>query len=584
VKLKNSLAKKPVLFIFISFLFFIFVTSFGIYFLGYKEIFKKVEMELKISGQQAVNSFLIIREKAKQMALNLSNIVSMLETDDKKTIEILSKLIVNEYVVSYGVWPLAYQLNKNKYNNSLFFVRNKKNFQVTLTREYDKKGYMNEKWFKKGLTLKKNQVAWSNIYTDKITGVKMITIIAPVYKKDKLIAVSTIDLEANVFERIFLKEIDEALPNYAFLVSKENELVVYNDLEVAKKWKILKQNLSQKISKATSIKNAKLYIFDIKKDPIFNTHSYGVCFDIKQTDLKVIIVVPFHQAFKGVERIIYELITVLILLSIFTVVIIYIMLNKYLIKPLYQVSKELEISDKFDLKAAPLIHYQNLHDEIGMLVSKLNERNQIVKDLYKEIEETQKEVVFTMGAIGESRSKETGNHVKRVAEYSKILALHYGLSKEEVEILKEASPMHDIGKIAIPDAILKKPGRLNEEEFKTMQKHAKLGYEMLKYSKRELLQTAAIVAYQHHEKWDGSGYPRGLKGEEIHIYGRITALADVFDALGSDRVYKKAWEDEKIFQYFKEQKAKHFDPVLVDIFFQHLEEFLQAREKFKDKV
>ncbi len=116
-----------------------------------------------------------------------------------------------------------------------------------------------------------------------------------------------------------------------------------------------------------------------------------------------------------------------------------------------------------------------------------------------------------------------------------------------------------------------------------MNTHAKLGYEMLKHSDRPLLKTAAIVSFQHHEKWDGSGYPNGLKEEEIHIFGRITALADVFDALGSDRCYKKAWEDDRIFKLFKEERAKHFDPKLVDIFFEHLEEFLKIRDTFKDK-
>ena len=207
-----------------------------------------------------------------------------------------------------------------------------------------------------------------------------------------------------------------------------------------------------------------------------------------------------------------------------------------------------------------------------------------VAALQKEIEETQREVVFTMGAIGESRSKETGNHVKRVAEYSKILALHYGLDDKEAEMLKQASPMHDIGKVAIPDAVLNKPSRFNEQERKIMDTHAALGYEMLKMSNRPLLKMAATVAYEHHEKWNGTGYPNQLKGEDIHIYGRITALADVFDALGSDRVYKKAWDDERIFNLFKEERGKHFDPKLIDIFFEHLDEFLAVREHFKDVV
>jgi response regulator RpfG family c-di-GMP phosphodiesterase len=200
----------------------------------------------------------------------------------------------------------------------------------------------------------------------------------------------------------------------------------------------------------------------------------------------------------------------------------------------------------------------------------------------QEIQDTQRDVVFTMGAIGETRSKETGHHVKRVAEYSRILALHYGLGEEKAELLKMASPMHDIGKVGIPDAILNKPGKFTDEEWIIMKTHSALGYQMLKNSKREILQTAAIVAYTHHEQWDGNGYPKGLKAEDIHIYGRITAIADVFDALGSDRCYKKAWEDEKIFDLIKKGKAKHFDPDLVDIFFKHLDEFLEVRSKFVD--
>jgi hypothetical protein len=223
-----------------------------------------------------------------------------------------------------------------------------------------------------------------------------------------------------------------------------------------------------------------------------------------------------------------------------------------------------------------LYQYQNYLEEM------VKDATQEIRDLNKEIEDTQKEVVFTMGAIGESRSKETGNHVKRVAEYSKLFALLSGLGEEKAELLKMASPMHDIGKVAIPDAILKKPGRLTEDEFEVMKTHANIGHDMLKYSDRDILKTASIVAKEHHERWDGKGYPKGLNAEEIHIYGRITAIADVFDALGSPRVYKEAWSDEKIFKLFKDERGKQFDPNLVDIFFTNLEQFLQIREKFKD--
>lgn len=212
----------------------------------------------------------------------------------------------------------------------------------------------------------------------------------------------------------------------------------------------------------------------------------------------------------------------------------------------------------------------------------LQQRMKEVEALNREITDTQREVIFTMGAIAETRSKETGNHVRRVAEYSKLLAIHYGIPEEEAEMLKQASPMHDIGKVAIPDVILNKPGLYNDEERKVMSRHALLGYEMLMKSSRPLFKMAAIVAYEHHEKWDGTGYPNKTKGEDIHIYGRITALADVFDALGSQRVYKDAWTDERIFKLMKDEKGKQFDPKLVDIFFEHLDSFLEIRSKLLD--
>ncbi len=202
--------------------------------------------------------------------------------------------------------------------------------------------------------------------------------------------------------------------------------------------------------------------------------------------------------------------------------------------------------------------------------------------LNQEIQETQKEIIYTLGEVTENRSNETGNHIKRVAEYSFVLARHLGLDKDESEIIKVASTMHDIGKVAIEDHILKKPGKLTNEEFDRMKEHAQIGFHIFENSKRPVMKAAAIIARDHHEKWNGFGYPQGLKGEEIHLYGRIVALADVFDALGSDRVYKKTWELDKILNLLKEERGKHFDPHVVDIFFENLDEILKVRDTYKD--
>ena len=223
----------------------------------------------------------------------------------------------------------------------------------------------------------------------------------------------------------------------------------------------------------------------------------------------------------------------------------------------------------------------NQNNEIVEFISVCHNITSII-ELHKELEDTQREIIYRMGEIGETRSKETGNHVKRVAEYSKLLGKLSGLNDGDINILFMASPMHDIGKVGIPDSILNKPGKLDANEWEIMKEHSELGYNILKNSKREILKAAAIISYHHHEKWDGNGYPQGLKNDDIHIFGRITAIADVFDALGSDRCYKKAWELDKILDLFKEQKGKHFDPNLVDLFFANLDKFVEIKDKYVD--
>lgn len=195
-----------------------------------------------------------------------------------------------------------------------------------------------------------------------------------------------------------------------------------------------------------------------------------------------------------------------------------------------------------------------------------------INGLNKELDDTQRELIYTLGEIAESRSVETGHHVKRVGTISAFLAEKLGFNEKEVLLINLAASMHDLGKLAIDDHILNKPDKLTTEEFENMKKHCILGYEILKGSQRDLLKTAAIIAHEHHENYDGSGYPRGLKGEEIHLISRIVALVDVFDALATKRVYKEIWPQDEILEYLKEQRGIKFDPKIVDLFFEYIEE------------
>lgn len=201
--------------------------------------------------------------------------------------------------------------------------------------------------------------------------------------------------------------------------------------------------------------------------------------------------------------------------------------------------------------------------------------------LNEEMFTTQKILIEVLGQVVEKRYIDDPYHIKRVAEMSYILATKIGLEKEEAKTLKIVSPMHDVGKIGISDAILLKPGKLTVEEFEIMKEHTTIGFNILKDTKKETLDIAASVAYEHHERWDGKGYPRGLKGEEISIYGRITALIDVFDALANKRCYKDAWELEEIKKYIYENSGSQFDSKLVKVFIDNIDDFVAVQEEFK---
>ncbi|GAB0055876.1 3'3'-cGAMP-specific phosphodiesterase 2 [Candidatus Magnetaquicoccaceae bacterium FCR-1] len=201
--------------------------------------------------------------------------------------------------------------------------------------------------------------------------------------------------------------------------------------------------------------------------------------------------------------------------------------------------------------------------------------------LHREIIATQKDVTFTLGEVIETRSGEAGQHVRRVAENSRLLAQFAGLPSRDCELLRMASPMHDLGKIGIPDAILNKPGSLTDEEWRIMRSHTQIGHQVLGNSDQPIIRTGAIISLQHHEKWDGTGYPNGLAGEAIHIFARITSLIDVFDALTHKRTYKPAWSIEKAVGQIRKDRGTHFDPELVDLFLTHLDGFLEIQQAFE---
>ncbi|WP_135077300.1 HD domain-containing phosphohydrolase [Terasakiella sp. SH-1] len=205
-----------------------------------------------------------------------------------------------------------------------------------------------------------------------------------------------------------------------------------------------------------------------------------------------------------------------------------------------------------------------------------------VHEATAELRKSQLDIIRCLGRAGEYRDNETGEHVIRMSKSCQALALALGLSERHAEMILYASPMHDVGKIGIPDHILLKPGKLTSDEWNTMQTHAHLGAGILADNESEMVQMARTIALTHHERWDGTGYPNGLKGEEIPLEGRIAAICDVFDALTSWRPYKKAWTIEEAIEFLKENAGTHFDPNLVPKFIDILPKVLDIREEHQD--
>ncbi len=200
----------------------------------------------------------------------------------------------------------------------------------------------------------------------------------------------------------------------------------------------------------------------------------------------------------------------------------------------------------------------------------------------REINETRLKTINMLGIASEFKDEETGVHIERMSRYCYILAKAYGFSEEEAQLLLHTAPMHDLGKICIPDSILKKPGNLSKEEFDIIKTHCAAGERILKKQDAEIFAVAALIAKQHHEKWDGTGYPEGLKGEEISIYARIVAVSDVFDALTSKRPYKEPWEPERAAQLILDESGKQFDPLVVKAFKNSLDSIMAVLNKYKN--
>ncbi len=216
----------------------------------------------------------------------------------------------------------------------------------------------------------------------------------------------------------------------------------------------------------------------------------------------------------------------------------------------------------------------SLYNQKKLLAHQVNEKT-------KELIEARLEIIRKLGIAAEYKDNETGNHIIRMSKTCYLIAEAYGFDQDKMDLFLHTSPMHDIGKIGIPDKVLQKPGKLDPDEWEIMKSHCAIGAEIIGKAESEIMRASKIVAYQHHEKWNGEGYPEGLAGEDIHIYGRIAAVADVFDALISERPYKRAWPVDEAVEYIVGESRKHFDPDVVIAFMKALPEIKKVVEQYR---
>ena len=252
--------------------------------------------------------------------------------------------------------------------------------------------------------------------------------------------------------------------------------------------------------------------------------------------------------------------------------------DDFLAKPVDKVEVRARVKSLLKVKA----YNDHMRDYQEELEREVTRQTRQLREAFKRTKEASLDTIHRLSRAAEYRDEDTGGHIQRMSNYSAAIARKIGMTKEEVETILYAAPMHDVGKIGIPDKILLKPGKLDREEWQIMMDHAIIGGKILEGSDSEVLALAEVIAFSHHEKWDGSGYPKGLAHDEIPIAGRITAIADVFDALTSRRPYKEPFSLEKTFAIIKEGRGNHFDPDLVDAFFAIEEEILAIKKKYQE--
>lgn len=572
IKSKLLLALVPS--ILLVFVIFIYVT----YHLSSNILIENIKNETINLAKSYSLEFDELAESSKKVAQGMSNAISIMPQLNDNFIKNLIRKNLEENPDIYGS-TIAFLPNETPFGRySPYFYKSDKGikYESLANLNYD---YTKWEWFK--IPIGEGFGSWGEPYFDKGGGnVMMTTFSQPIYKSRKIIGIATVDIKLNYIVNK-IKTLKIGNTGFAFIVSKNGNYLAHPKVGF-----ILRENIFKQAEMYKDPDLDKLVAFikngdssaNYMGDPFSERKTWIFTTPIKSTGWMLIINYPQDEILAPVSKLSKALdFTTFLIIGLIIILIMYI--SSSITSPIASLVNQAQQYAKGNF--AIRLNSSKGPIEIRELSQDFNIMGEAIGQKINEIVETKREIIFRLGLAAEYRDTDTGLHIRRMSQYCEALARAFGLSEKECELILRASPMHDIGKIGIPDSILLKKGRLDPDEIDVMKTHTTIGAKILSGSNSELLNMAMEIALTHHEKWGGGGYPRDLKGEDIPITGRIAAVCDVFDSLTSERPYKKAWPVSEAMDEITKKSGIDFDPKLVEIFVKILPEILKIKESFK---
>jgi HAMP domain-containing protein len=542
-----------------------------------KNVLKHMGHEAYYSGLSLANEMEIYLQSSQEIAEGMALTLEVVPDLEDVFIKRLLKINVEQNPYIYGstisLSPDATRLG----NYAPYYYRNGKEikYKSLSSTYYD---YKKRDWFR--MPTKTGKGLWGEPYYDEGGGnIYMVTYSVPIFRAGRKIGVATADIGLdNLIQKVQSLKIDNY--GYALLLSNQRYIIAHPDKKFLLK-KVLYDSAEgfQKgaFKELSDLMNAEGVVSSTMTDPFTGKESWVVVIPIKSAGWTLGIIYPYNKILRHVYNVQYVLGAFSLVIAVFMVILI-LWISSSIASPVSNLVKQTKRYAEGDFNYR--LDEAGGSKEIQELSYAFNIMGEAIDKKIEELRDTQKEIVFHLARAAEYRDNDTGMHIKRMSHYCGALGRAYGFNEEECDLLLYASSMHDIGKIGIADAILLKNGKLEPDEWRTMKAHVQIGEAILSGGNSRLIQMAQIVASTHHEHWDGSGYPRGIKGEAIPIAGRITCICDVFDSLTSERPYKKAWTTEEALNEIRMNGGKMFDPCLVELFIHIIPDILDIKSRF----